>query len=219
MLKMKTDYSICREESVCFTGHREIPSSDVPSVRRSIAEAVSLAYGEGYRTFICGGARGFDTLAAQEVIRFRARRPDTRLILALPCASQADRWPYKDREEYRAVLEKADQVCTLSEKYYNGCMQYRNRFMVDHASLCLCYLLRFKGGTWSTVRYALHQGVALKNLAMNGNETAILRESTWNSIYIFHSVSENAHTVHLSPSPLQRFRWTNTLKRLSGKRK
>ena len=201
---MKCD--LVPESTACFTGHRSLSRILLPEIRSRVAGAICQAYENGYRNFLCGGARGFDTLAALEVLKFRESHPDIRLVIAVPCATQADRWTAEDRSVWQSVLDSADEVNILSEVYYNGCMQARNRYMVDASSLCFCYLVRFEGGTWSTVRYALHRGLMLMNLAMPGEPELKMREKQWNCISTFRSVSENAHTVHLFLSPLQKKR-------------
>ena len=210
---------INRAEAACFSGHRDISINDTEKVAGYVADAIATLYSNGYRVFFCGGARGFDTIAAREVIRFRTAHSDVRLIIAVPCVSQADKWPEDEQTLYRTILDDADEVITLSEKYYNGCMQRRNRFMVDHSSLCLCYLIRFKGGTWSTVRYALHEGLTVRNLAMRDSENAGMREKPWNYMYTYHSAQKNANTVRLYHSLQEKSRRMNTLKCLSGRRR
>ena len=187
-----------RAETACFTGHREIPGPSLSDVRIKTANAIRYAYSQGIRTFLCGGARGFDTLAAEEVIAFRNTNPDVRLVIAIPCLSQADKWPARDRTAYQAVLASADERIVLSDKYYNGCMQQRNRYMVDHSSLCLCYLTHFSGGTWSTVRYAMHEEIAIVNLAMR-HDLTLLKELPCYYISTSLSVQKNVSIVHLSP--------------------
>ena len=140
-------------------------------------------------------------MAALEVIDFRRNHTDVRLVIAVPCKSQAERWPEADRKVYYSVLSQSDEVIILSDFYYNGCMQVRNRFMVDASSLCFCYLIRFEGGTWSTVRYAMHCGLLLKNLALPDQASPIMRENTWNFTFISRFVSRNANTVRLYLSP------------------
>ena len=49
--------------------------------------------------------------------------------------------------------------------YYNGCMQVRNRYLVDHSSACICYLNNLRSGTAYTVKYAESQGLQIINLA------------------------------------------------------
>ncbi len=73
-----------REETCCFTGHREIPRGAVKRLAELLDEEIERLAAGGVRFFGAGGAEGFDTLAAQAVLRARARRPELRLILVLP---------------------------------------------------------------------------------------------------------------------------------------
>ncbi len=155
-----------RQHCLCFTGHRLIPEKDRPALSASLDEALREAYGQGFRGFFSGAALGFDLLAAQAVLRLRDRFPDARLILALPCPSQADRWAQTDRQLYNRMLSRADQVILVSPAYFEGCMQKRNRFMVDRSSLCVCYMKHCRGGTWYTVSYAYDQGLEIRNLTV-----------------------------------------------------
>ncbi|MBQ8200834.1 MAG: DUF1273 family protein [Clostridia bacterium] len=152
--------------SVCFTGHRHISLSDEEALLSRLDALLEALYRRGFRDFICGGAIGFDTLAAEAVIRLREKNPDARLILALPCASQSEHWSPADCNRYERILYLADQTHVLSPHYYSGCMQVRNRFMVDRSMLCVCYLIHMRGGTMSTVSYALQQERTIVNLAM-----------------------------------------------------
>lgn len=53
---------------------------------------------DGYRDFVCGMALGADTLAAEEVLAMRERRPAVRLIAALPVPVRkpAGLWPTRN---------------------------------------------------------------------------------------------------------------------------
>ena len=62
-------------------------------------------------------------------------------------------------------IADADEVRVLAPRYYDGCMQARNRYMVDRASVCIAYLTETRGGTAGTVRYAEKQGISVINLA------------------------------------------------------
>ena len=59
----------------------------------------------------------------------------------------------------------ADEIIYISEVYYRGCMQKRNRYMVDHSVICLCYLTETSGGTKYTIDYCKKQGKEIINLA------------------------------------------------------
>ena len=192
------------ETTACFTGHRTVLLSEEQNLRFRLSSVLLQAFESGYRTFMCGGARGFDTLAAEEVIRFRESHDDVRLFLAIPCANQTDRWNEKEKNLWKANLEQADEVKILTETYYNGCMHARNRFMVDASSLCLCWMKRFEGGTWFTVRYALRNSLTVINLAMPDPNPPAFRENVWNCIFTSPSAFVNVRTVPLFLSPLQR---------------
>ena len=143
----------------CFTGHRVILEKDRAHLLPALRDMVRGLCIGGVTEFYCGGALGFDTLAAEEVLRQKAEFPDIRLILVLPCRDQAARWSVRQKEKYEAILEKADHVECLFENYVTGCMHARNRYLVDHADVCVAYLYNAKSGTAYTVRYAEDKGV------------------------------------------------------------
>ena len=120
---------------------------------------------QGYRYFGCGGALGFDTLAAQTVLRLREVYPEIRLILVLPCRDQTRGWKQADVAEYNRIMKAVDKVTYTSEQYYSGYMHKRNRHLVDYSSLCICYLTEQSGGTAYTVNYARSQGLKIINVA------------------------------------------------------
>ncbi len=154
-----------REHTCCFTGHRVIARADAATLRQATREAILTLYARGVRYYGAGGALGFDTLAAEEVLTLRAGEcPELRLILVLPCRDQADRWNAADRERYAAILAAADKVVYTAERYHDGCMQKRNRHLVDGSRYCIAYLTRDFGGTAHTVRYAMESGLEVKIL-------------------------------------------------------
>ena len=69
-----------RRETCCFTGHRNLPAEHLPAIPSLLDDTVAELIGRGIVDFACGGARGFDTLAAQSVLRARAASP----VSALP---------------------------------------------------------------------------------------------------------------------------------------
>ena len=129
-------------------------------------ETINKLYEQGYRTFLSGGALGFDTLAARQVIKYREQHPDLKLKMILPCRTQSNRWTDSQKKTYADLLSKSDDVLFLSDQYYDGCMLMRNRYMVVHSSICICFLKNRKGGTWYTVAYALKKGLDIQNLAL-----------------------------------------------------
>ena len=99
------------------------------------------------------------------MIERRAVRPDIRLVIVMPHKEQAKRWSTEEKAQYKHIKSSADEVICLAEHYYRGCMQRRNRYMVDHCGVCICYLTQDTGGTAYTVKYARKQGLSVINLA------------------------------------------------------
>ena len=108
---------------------------------------------------------GFDTLAAQAVLRAKKKHPQVKLILVLPCRSQADRWSERDKAVYEDIKAQADKVVYVSEQYTRSCMFQRNRHLVDCSGTCVAYLTEDSGGTAYTVGYARSKGLNVMNLA------------------------------------------------------
>ncbi len=156
-----------RPHTVCFTGHRVLSREDEPCLAQ-LSPLLELLYQRGYRDFLCGGALGFDLYAAERIIRLREKHPDVRLIFCLPCADQSSRWKKADCSHYERLLYLSDETRVLSPRYYDGCMQARNAYMVDRSYVCVAYMAHLRGGTLSTVRYALSQDVPVVNIAVPG---------------------------------------------------
>lgn len=146
------------EAFCCFTGHRHVPKEKLGYVRAALSKEILARINEGVRSFICGGALGFDTLAALMVLEYKALFPEVSLVLYLPCKNQAERWGKKDTWVYNDILKKADEVVYFAEKYVSGCMHLRNRKMVESSGCCIAFLEKNSGGTFFTVRCALKQG-------------------------------------------------------------
>ncbi len=136
-----------------FTGHRSISREERPFIEKVLDEIISEY--RGARLFICGGALGFDTLAAKAVLRAKLKYDGIKLLLALPCYDQPSRWPAGARADYEIILACADFVVYTTEGAYSeACMHIRNRFMVDLSDVCVTYFTGRAGGTSSTVSYA-----------------------------------------------------------------
>ncbi|MBQ3969534.1 MAG: DUF1273 family protein [Clostridia bacterium] len=154
-----------KNQTACFTGHREIPFFQKRRLKAKVKSAITDAIRNGYRYFGAGGALGFDMLAAQTVLELKADYPDIKLILVLPCLNQTRGWAQEDVKEYERIKAAADKVTYISKEYYNGCMHKRNRHLVDSSSLCICYLTKQSGGTAYTVSYAESHDLKIVNVA------------------------------------------------------
>ena len=161
-----------RQTACCFTGHRpaKLPWGDDESDVRCLAlkarirAAVESAILEGMEHFICGMAEGCDLYFCEIVLELKARYPHITLEAALPCPTQADKWSEASRARYRALLVRCDYETMVSAAYSSGCMQRRNRYMVDHASLLIAAHDGVPGGTRNTIEYALKRGVSVMDI-------------------------------------------------------
>ena len=151
-------------ESCAFSGHRAIPASSGQALRDLLMRAITYAYEQGCRDFLAGGAVGFDTLAAREVIRFRIAYPDVRLVLLLPCIEQDVKWSEAQKDAYRYTLSVADEVVYLSDEYTKSCIRERNFMLASRADIMICYLGRRDSGSGQTAAMADKMGKQIYNL-------------------------------------------------------
>lgn len=154
-----------RAHACFFSGHRIIPQADASPLRELLAQQLEALIYQGFSVFLCGAARGFDLLAASEVLRLRSAHPALRLIFLIPCRNQAIRWNERERILYRALVARG-QVLLLAETYQRECMLRRNRMLVEHAVFGLTYYnpQKINSGTGMTVRYAESRGIPSINL-------------------------------------------------------
>jgi len=157
-------------QTCCFTGHRAIAENERVAIQKRLEfEIVNLIH-QGVRYFGAGGALGFDTMASLAVLKLKSEFPHIRLILVLPCKDQIKYWRGAEKEQYSQILSQADKVVYTSDSYYKGCMQKRNRHLVDNSRFCVCYMANMKGGTAYTVKYAVKRGLCVVNLVPNQNQ-------------------------------------------------
>lgn len=167
----------------CFTGHRPealfAHGEDETGIFLAVSAAVGDAVCDGYTDFLCGGSRGGDMIFADAVIAAREAHPSVKLHCILPCRNQSEKWSADDRSRYADMLDAADSVVCLSERYHTGCMQMRNRYMVERSSLLIAAYYRGQsGGTGYTVKYAKRRGLRTVSLltapAYDSNQLSLL---------------------------------------------
>ena len=154
-----------REKTVCFTGHREIRKNDrfLSITLYHIVEELIL---NGFTFFCSGGARGFDTLAEQTVLKLKEKYPHIHLILILPFCNPYTKesgWNKEDIQLYLNIKEKATKSFYVQQEYKRGCYYKRDRWLVDSSWICVCYQYRNTGGTAYTTQYAKKNGIQIIN--------------------------------------------------------
>ncbi|MEG2204765.1 MAG: SLOG family protein, partial [Oscillospiraceae bacterium] len=111
-----------RLHSCCFTGHRTLEPAHRRPLERLLERQIRLLLRDGISIFFAGGALGFDTLAAETVLRLQPEFSHLRLCIVAPCADQNARWPAADFARYERIREAADEYICLSAAYAPGCM-------------------------------------------------------------------------------------------------
>lgn len=152
-------------DTCCFTGHRAIDPRHQNQLEALLDEQLRRLIARGVHTFAAGGAVGFDTAAAEAVLRLRDTFAQIRLVVVAPCANQTDGWRRCDVLRYERIRERADEYICLSARYTPGCMERRNRYLVDMSRICLAYCLRDRSGTAQTAALARQKHLEVINLA------------------------------------------------------
>lgn len=157
-----------RQKTACFTGHRNMVEP-IAEIERRISEAVENLIRKGYLYFGAGGARGFDALASEVVLKLKATYPQIHLILVLPFDEQYSHeknWTRAEVEQYRSLKKRASKVVVLADEYSSGIYYRRNRHLVDNSSVCVAYMNRANSGTGYTVNYARAKKLEVVNTAL-----------------------------------------------------
>lgn len=154
-----------RTHACFFTGHRRIAAADLTRLNDALDRELEMLVWQGFDTFLCGAAMGFDLMAAAAVKRLKNIQPHVRLVYLIPCRNQDAKWNERNRRLYRAALAHGE-ILLLSENYTDGCMQARNRMLVDNAAMGLTYYNPrvTVSGTGMTVRYAEKQNRPMVSL-------------------------------------------------------
>lgn len=156
-----------------FTGYRpekfpfefSTSCSEYIQFENTLYIAIISAIKDGYNLFYSGGAKGFDILAAELVLLLKKKYSNIKLYCALPFKSQNHAWDDEWKKRYSSVLDSADDVIYLADKYSRGCYDKRNRYMIAHSEGLITFFDGKSGGTASTVRMAEKKGMEIINTA------------------------------------------------------
>ena len=86
--------------------------------------------------------------------------------MVLPCFDQSERWKTADKQALKHLIANADKVKYVSEQpYFDGCMEKRNRYLVENSGVCVAYMKHERSGTSQTIRFARERGLTVINLA------------------------------------------------------
>lgn len=183
------------QNSCCFSGHRptKLPygyDEEHPNcltLNLKLALEIGQMQKRGVSTFLTGMGQGPDIWCAEIVLDLRHAYPDAgiKLVAVLPFEGQADRWHEEYRERYFSILAQADETIILQAHYSNGCMQRRNRYLVDSSAHLIAVYDGQKGGTQFTVEYAERKGLDVIILNPNSLERSQPEERPRSNIIRF----------------------------------
>lgn len=155
--------SVDSSRTCCFTGHRPeklpwgLDEADFrcSAIKRSLSRELERLYRRGFRHFISGMAMGCDLYFAEAALELREKYPDLIVEGAVPCPTQADRWPEAQRCRWREILDRCNLESVVQQNYDRYCMLRRNRYMVDRSAAILAVFDGSSGGTQYTLNYAM----------------------------------------------------------------
>lgn len=158
----------------CFTGYRpqkfgfRLSGDDINYVRfeNALTEWIMKLINEDCRIFYTGMAMGFDIIAAENVALLKKARPELgiKIICVVPFLGQEKGFNDFWQKKYNNIMSQSDEQIQLSDNYYSGCYQVRNKFMVDNCDCVLTWYDGKPGGTRNTLNYALKQGRQVFNI-------------------------------------------------------
>ena len=184
---------IAKETTIAFTGNRTLTS---PNVKHALAlkmKICDLLYAtlereyleNGYNTYLCGMALGFDTIAALVTTQLKRKYKDIRLIAVIPFVGQESKFSDHDKSVYKHLLAGADSVVVVSSDEYSNkepnnpsstqintpsnapthaAYHKRNDFLIANSSKIIAYHNgKPRSGTASTIRKAMEQGITVVN--------------------------------------------------------
>ena len=167
----------------CFTGHRpdKLPwgldegAPECAALKRSLSRELEELYSRGYRHFISGMAMGCDLYFAEAALDLRKRYPDVAVEGAVPCPTQAQKWPERLRRRRQLILNACDLETVVQQHYDRFCMHRRDRYMVDRSAAVLAVFDGTPGGTQYTLNYAMDKGREILLLDPARPEKAAIR--------------------------------------------
>ena len=146
-----------------LSGHRDLPED---FDRNVVYDGLERIIKEGYTTFYCGMALGFDMLALECLLDLK-KRYHVRIEACVPFPEQDKNFPFAEKKRYRKLLSACDVVRVISYEYFTGCFLTRDRYMVDRCDLLYAYCTKTEGGTAYTVKYAKSKGVEVRFVECN----------------------------------------------------
>ncbi len=124
---------------------------------------IKLIVNRNIKTFLVGMAVGFDTVCFKALSELK-NTFKIKLVAVIPCENQDYNYSKTQKEEYKNMLEIADEKVYTGKEYTKNCMFIRNRYLVDNSSVLVVYSRKKTGGTTYTINYALRSCIPIIEL-------------------------------------------------------
>lgn len=96
-------------------------------------------------------------IGAEILIELR-KTHNIKIIAVIPCLGQELQWKPEQQKRYHKILKQCDEKIILNDHYTPTCMNDRNKFMVDHSSVCIACWNGKPSGTGNTIRFSKENG-------------------------------------------------------------
>lgn len=136
-----------------FIGHRECFDISKEIVKQKIVQLVKM----GYVEFLNGAMGSFDLLCAQCVYELKQTYPQIKSVIVIPYLSF--------KIYYQKYFDEVVYPEGFENYHFKSAIIKRNRYLVDNASACICYVKHSFGGAINTFKYAEKKGITIINLA------------------------------------------------------
>lgn len=140
--------------STCiFFGHRECYGLEAEALLQAIEELIDA----GVDRFYVGHQGAFDRMVFDALMKLRGAHPHIfcTVVLAYLPAEQTERKWYEGYSIYPEGLE------TVPPRF---AIERRNKWMIERADYCLCYVTHTWGGAYQFAKRAKKKGATVINL-------------------------------------------------------
>ena len=144
-----------REVTALFIGNRDCYNVSKTDIESAVIEAI----GSGIRVFLNGGQGYFDKTCASVLYHLKPNYPTIKSYLIIPYQT----FKSYNKDMYDEIIYPFEQHI---ESYYTymGNIEKRNRWLVDHSCMAICYLNHTTGGAGKTFAYAKKKELTIIDL-------------------------------------------------------
>ena len=138
---------------VTFCGHSDFSKS--AEMEKALLSILKEQVGNAPCDFYLGGYGSFDSFARECCKKYQREHPSVRLVLILPYLNR----PMLQKDFYDATVYPE-----IEDKPKRFAILYRNKWMVEKATLIIAYINHTWGGAYTTYLHALRRKKVIVNL-------------------------------------------------------